>query len=1695
MAQAVEQVVNNLFKKVNSGPLPPDFLAKGDFYDYKNQLYFSVNIELGSTNNLKVTSYNIYIDTLVSSSVVKQINLLHQLNNSGDLNKNIDDFIIFSSTPRPNYLEYNFSNGTQYEIKHCIEVKDLTPSTPVVYKLEHSQLFTYHDPSVTLSDFTFDDNVSYGDILKISNLVLVNSDGTSPTNISFEFQEAEHTNDGTEPNEYFSYDLPYNPGGLYDIPNVQLTLGKVYKVQATASWVLGYTTFRRSTKNLYIYGRPTITSVEILPLSYKEASEDVIKITMGALSASGSTNPPSKLWFEFYNSNDTLVARAGGDPAANPVTGITASSNNIYLLKLSDIPIISGVGLLNDTSYYVKAVVRYEGYSSLPTATQFRLSDKSSTINFVKKVPVISNRTIYPLYTSTDNTILTINVDNARYELYAPGSAPSSAPSSVSGIKFYFYDESNLATSVASTSSYQFVNNGTNSSSNTYPILFSEITGTLVNNKDYRIRAEVQLVKHNGDAEQRLSVLSDATSSPDRVNFAEVSPEILSNTINPLYTIDDPSVKKILDIEVKKQAYELYVPNAIKFYFYDHSVSTTNAAASTKSYSFVNSSADSNYSYPILFTDVTTGSLVNNKDYRIKAEVTFADNQTRPSVLSDATSPPDKVNFAYVTPYISSITAYDAQNDGGNDGVGDDSTNQVIAGVYVNKEAYQLFAPNIAGAILFIFYNSSDAEVARTTSYSFLNSAPVQGSTTSLYNIQLNHIPSNSLKNGITYKVKARVSLGSGSSAEERLSSSFYENVIFSQNVAPVPSVNISNTWALVTANDPSSSPTRFNNSPLIGISGYFSKTAQFGSNYSNKHLDVDSTKFELEYKVDGGAWVYVKNAKLVLQGSEGAETLEEAADRARDASIITSSVGRYDNITGSGDGTEQGYIVFYIPQQQESTGNAFTESNKVQVRVTIIDTATLWGNSSNTRATTESSSVNPLQLINKINTYNYVAGAYTEPWNSVDSSSGKLLMNIPVAWNSIHADSVKVGVKYSSGGSYSYQTINYSSSLAHVSIIVEPTDGTRLYYSVAYIVKNVNLGSTDTTQGLIDEKNVDNKKFPVSSDYVISNLSYKTINSDNKSSVLFNLVINADSTSRIDGVNVYFTSPISIGTNPISNGSNIPKIRIGSSKISVTGKEITLTDDTALKTMDASGVIVTTSGYNWQHYDLAYISFEAFRDARVVSATATYNSSSDVSNPVSSNYYVESGGSPAPTTTLTQDVNRVWNVPKLTKPSADASGTNIYELSGGVLNIVEGSSFHVITWPTKSDPNSVAFMYDLTITRNEDTTPSVVDDTNLTGNSYVIPIVDSLDKYTIQVKKVFNGLLTKREISDPDTIVFYTAKVDTSAMVVSVQNPSNSSSVTLSWNSPVFTGLSVTGGEPDSAQFSHNVHTHYIQYRTGGSGNYSRLGPSSDPIIENSSPKTYTLPDTNLGTLYDFVMYVKAQVKFTLNGVVHSSKSLPFQVPLTSVTTASQYRVSTIPSIGLPSNTPVLISGEDNPTLLLDLNAKGLEDEGFISVVVVLTQDGTTNKPEGEQVLLVFPGTGSSFNFTNVLQGSGSGGADARLVGGESATSGPFDVTNSSVSTHNNNYTLKIGTTKPDGRYGYSTLSMPSSVNSGFVDSGLSSSADYNPINYMVILTTRRGTDIKVGDFVYQSFPAVQDVTITTSNGQYFVNFSINNI
>ena len=188
-----------------------------------------------------------------------------------------------------------------------------------------------------------------------------------------------------------------------------------------------------------------------------------------------------------------------------------------------------------------------------------------------------------------------------------------------------------------------------------------------------------------------------------------------------------------------------------------------------------------------------------------------------------------------------------------------------------------------------------------------------------------------------------------------------------------------------------------------------------------------------------------------------------------------------------------------------------------------------------------------------------------------------------------------------------------------------------------------------------------------------------------------------------------------------------------------------------------------------------------------------------------------------------------------------------------------------------------------------------------------------------------------------------------------------------------------------------------------------------------------------------------------------------------------------------LAHTTPVLVQNSSNPTLLLNLNANGLEDEGFISVVIILTQDGTDDKPEGEQALLIFPPpytAVSQYSYPNSVTGVLGAGSDPRLAGGDFINSTPINLSRYVHDIQTNNYKLTIGNAGDNGRYGLSRLQMPATSVSGFVSG--------SPVNYMVILTTRRGTDIGVGEFTYQAVPSVSAVTIAAIGGQYYVDFNL---
>ena len=1707
-------VVNNVF----TPPISDVADVSGNFYDMKNHIEFNVNMEVDPLYTLD--SFVVDIDK--AAATTREYHFTHTLTNVPRIvnGYNVSKTISLTGTGY-GHIEYNFENHQEYKIQYIaiFRLKAGSATSATLYKTSHIQSFTYYTSPVTLvSNFLVSENVSNGDDIEVTGLVLDLSgnviDETRPEYLTFSFQDYDNeTGDSNNLEEYdepYIVRKPYDPSGNYTLFNNTLSNGSSYEMLVTAQWSLGYNSSRISEQTITVINSPSIpeNGIIVLPLYLRNTNDNVITINLSPTDE-GEVDP-TKLWFQFKTtgSSSTVVATAGG------VNGVNYnSSTNSYSFKLSEVNYTSGY-LENDVTYNLVVKAKYEGV--LADLVYAYSAPRSVTFDLTE--PTISDITVNSLYLRdpsgnilpSDN-IATITVDHEAYKLVAPYATD--------GIKFVFFSYDGV-TEIARTSAYPFSNSA--SGTTPYDIKLSEVISTigyLENDATYTVKAAVKVTDHAGTTSYRVS------SESYTVTFDRTEPTISNIAVNSLY-LRDPSGNilpsaNIATITVTHEAFELVAPYAtdgIKFVFYDGATEV----ARTSAYTFVNS-ASGTTPYDIKLSEVnyTSGYLENDVTYTVKAAVKVTNHAGTTDYIVSSES--HDVIFALTRPVIGSIVPYDVQNDGGQDGVFHpdstdvDSASQIVATISVDNAAYELYAPNQTNGILFIFYNSSNVEVARTSEYPFENNS---STSPNLYDIQLDHITASTLlTNGTSYKVKAQVTLIDHSGTEEdRPSAEFYNDVIFTQNLAPVPYVEISNTWALVTNDDPESYTDNFANSPDIGISGNFSKNAQFGSLYY-KHLDTTSTKFKLEYRVlvldsssnvltdasgnaidlSGNAipWTTVKKAKLVLQDLSNNELLADAAERARftAGTLSTVSSGEYANIPGTGLGTEQGDIVFYIPQKQVGTVDAFDETDKVQVRVYVVDSSSpsLWGG----LTISDPTESDPLQVILMIDEYSYEVGTASEPWNSVNASDN-LLINIPVIWNSIHSYSVKVSYKYSTGASYGTEVEFLKADHPDfIHFIVDPTQGTThtLYYRIRYVVTNTNLDApATTTDGIITEKNVPNKFFPESSDYAILNAEYTTFNTDASSNITFDLSFNIDPANKLDGVNVYFTS----------TDSNIEKVRIGSYTTAGT-KTITLIDVTDasgvhLEIMDPSGNIVTSS-FSWDKYDSATISFEAFRSAKVITVYDLRKpiSTASASHPEESEFYVESGSK---STFGNPDENPIWNVPVLTPPSEDGDIT----LSGGVINMVESADNHYIHW-TMTDVNDDAtrpYTYNLKMTNN--TTSEVIHNTlNFTDPSgiYILDIdnasVLDVAKYTVELTKVFNGDTSRSEKSSVDTIVFHTIYVDTSNMDITVRAVSNTTVVNLSWDEPDISGNSVTASGQELSSFDNNIYAHYITYRTDPSDNLVRLdlsGNLTERIVSPATKKQYTLPDQTIGTLYEFFMYVEAQVKYTVNGAVSSTKSTPFEVPTTLTTSLSQYRVSSVPSFGVVTTdssdndvniVPVLIQGSSgNPTLLMNLNANGLEDEGFISVVVILTQDGTDDKPEGEQVVLIFPDTGSTFSFDQAVVGGAAGNTDPRLGGGDSATSVPrnIDYTVLSTDPSNNDYTLTIGTTGTDGRYGLSTLEMPSTVNSDFVGGSI--------VNYMVILTTRRGTDIGVGEFIYEAIPSVQNVEIVTIDGQYFVNFDI---
>jgi hypothetical protein len=1231
--------------------------------------------------------------------------------------------------------------------------------------------------------------------------------------------------------------------------------------------------------------------------------------------------------------------------------------------------------------------------------------------------------------------------------------------------------------------------------------------------------------------------------------------------------------------------------------------------------------------------------------------------------------------FVIARPSINNIQAYDAQNDGGDDGVRADDSEQIIATIVLNPLLYVNYLPD---EIRFLFYDMNNNLIGTSDQTANLYDPSYNQVSNNLvltYNITLNSVMLEDndfpLLNGMPgYSVYAQVNVPitiDGTSYDDQVRTSDAKTAVFRQGIAPILSLNVGNTWDMVTNTNPSSNPTLYGSSPLLGISGYFLKSGQFASGY-DRNLDKTTTKFLLQYSVGQGTLANVVRAALIQQGSQ--ETTEEAMIRAM-GSVVSVSNGQYTNVVGPSGvvGPNQNPLVFYIPNVQDT----FEETDNVNIFVTIIDTTSQWVDPSG-NVNNESSSVSDdFIMVNKIPTYSYIPstmkGTSVEPYiNNVDVSNNDLVVlsnnvssqvsktgviadsatsiitesphgwtvvtpppvngvipkvnlncystispvntisdldsygmwcvinqnagatqypflvaytqptvsgnastlyksmevysftnsggNLPSGFtllytgsddNSLYPEipankrvnltrnnilsspsvmhagisseliqSVSIQTSSSTGNfnftllyagvitDNSYTTTLFTDPVLNMNIpvnntfseycdnsiidnvsapfgnvdVLTPTDTssyilpnlTQNTYTVQYSIQNPNNNSA-IVKGLVSSPvTIPTLNQPLETDFTVANFSFNTFNNEQKSSIVFDLTLNPYILDRIDGVHVYFTS---------DSNSNISQTQIGTFRTSQTGLEIFLLSDASSNLLGSGSNPhsytdpLVSSQLLWNPYTSATITFVPFRDNRVNSDVA------ENENLVG-----------------TFTASTIWNIPVIDKPSV--SGT--ISLDGGVVN---SSSNTVLNWVNDDGADydyPVSFSYVLTMVKdsNPATTVSytVASPANVSASALLPIATNTNNTYTLTLKKIFLGQTPLAQYSLADTIVFNSVKVDTSVMVVSVLNPSNTSIVTASWVAPTITGT--------SSSFANNVASLYLT--NNGTAMRSNVTSTTIEVIDAS----YNVLSQTMGYTYQFQMYVTARVPYSVNSGSSANSSA---VPL-ALGPATAYTVSTIPNVSLAPYTAlgtdsatVLIQNTNTPSLLLNLNANGLEVEGFISLVVVLTQDGTPSKPEGCEVLLQFPSVLNptylndpssnnlnQFLFPNIVGSAGNVNGNANLVGGESSTAVPLNLVPTGLSNNAGSYTLTIGSVilpSPQGpqpanvgRYGYSSLTFP--ANSGFVNGEAS--------NIMAILTTRRGTDVMVGTFTFAAPPVASNVSVTSSGpGQYVLNFELN--
>jgi len=1692
-----------VFVTPNVAVAPENLDLDGSIQNVRSSLRVALTYSL--PEGYTIASSNVVIDkwskTTVNSSKTKV---------DWFFNNRSAKFIIGSTDSAD--VVYNFETGTSYKILFQISVHNNINNLVVMYQSVYQYNYLNPAPTFLESGFTFDNNVASGDDILISDLNLPSAP-FPPVSVTFQFNQLELVagDINNEIDEEYSQTLPYNPSGNYTLTNNTLINDNAYLITATAIWSEGYETSINSGQQLFVIARPSINSV----VSYDAQNDggiDGVHTTSSDIDTSDqiiatiTLNPvgyenyfPSQVKFVFFDSNNNEIGSSN-----NAYDALSANLQS-YNIRLDSVILVnSSTPLLNGLpGYTVKALVTVPiVIDSVSYPNQLRISDTK---------PVIFTQGVAP--------ILGLTVGNS-WDLVSNGN-PSSADdlytaSPIIGIFGYFSKNAQFMS---------VYSKNLDKTSTKFLLQYTlKVNGVVQPHVNVVSAALVQPGSNESKEQAMIRAMGSVVNSPNGQYTNVVGPAgVVGTNQKPLVFYIPHEQGTVTFNESDEVNFHVTIVDSSNQWTDPSYIGVTNTSSSVSAvkgvimvnkiptYSYT--SAEKGQTVEPFIDNVYSNStvmkaLLDNELIQVKKSDVIADSA---NIITQTANGWNVVNPAAVNGVVPKVNLYNYRNPSY---LARASSSAAWTSAHKQQNASNSFtmdqvdnANNLgmwwvinqnAGARQYPFFiaytcptdpadtpSSSNKAFWYKSKIAYVPSSgdPTQSGLTLFYTGTDNGLTETTIPAGRRVKVVVHAGLSN-------------KNTDISSELVSLVSVHTSSDAASTNAGD-------FNF--LLRTAGITTTSLLHGNYYipfADSSLMMTNNLMSL---VNDDSEIIADSNPIITKSNKGWTVVNPAAVNGvvPKVNLYYYTISASTSFTMGQVNESSGLGMWYIINQNAGARQypfliAYTQPTASGNAKSWYKSKIFYGPSVSIGNPIPDPTRSGFTLLytgtDNVNLYPEI------PANRRVKLAVNADLSLPIAPNAtLSSEYVKYASIHTSSNAAETVAGDFNFSLVYAGVVtsvigssnittffanpllklsVPLSNGFSSYFNDA-TVNSVNTPSSSVVvksvaSSWLDQSVAEQPLFPFVAGLYLGlpmfpllteskyNVQYSIKNPNNNNAVVKGLVSATSTISTLNEPQLTDFTVSNFSSNSANNNggegnimfdltiqpyaldridgvhvcftsdsnSNIPLTKIGTFTVNQVARKIVLLSNNSNTLDSAFG-----SNLIWNHHTGATITFVAFRDKRVDSAV------DETDNPFA-----------------TWTAPAISNIPGIAKPSVSGPIT----LTGGVTN---SSNNTVLNWVNDT---SVAYSYTLTMAKGNATPVSVQYTTNANTASAILAIdTDSTSAYTLTLRKVFQG-----ESSPADTITFNSVKVETSGMVISVLNPSNVGIITVSWVDPNITG---TG-----SSFTNNVASLCL------SDNGTRINSSnSAPVIETSGGN-YSISNA-VGFTLQLRMKVTANVMYSVNSGA-LSKGSPVAVPLGY---ATSYTVSTIPNVSLSSATStVLIQGANTPTLLLNLNANGLETEGFISLVVILTQDGTSSKPEGSEVLLQFPHVPTSSNpvlFPNTVGAAGS--ENANLVGGESSSVAPLNLVPIGAGLSNNvgNYTLTIGSVNTSGenvgRYSLSSLTFPD--NSGFVNGQDS--------NIMAVLNSRRGTDIMVGSFNFATPPVASNVTITTTNGQYYVNFNLN--